>query len=87
MQKAPRSIFFHCFAIFFERGRADARQFRCASRPVQASLIHHRAVAFARAGQGVHLVDNDRATAESEAAVDRRALVHFEVNLQIKSSL
>lgn len=56
-QEAPRGIFFDMLAIFFKRDRADSMQFRRALRPVQANLAHHRAVAFARADQGVHLVD------------------------------
>ena len=52
-----RGVLLDMLAIFVERGRADAVQFAAGEGGLEQVRRVHRAFAFARADQGVHLVD------------------------------
>ena len=52
-----RGVLLDMLAIFVERGRADAVQFAAGEGRLEQVGRVHRAFAFARADQGVHLVD------------------------------
>ncbi len=58
-----RRVLFDMLAIFVQRGRADAMQFAARKGWLEQVGGVHRALALARADQGVHLVDeqDDRA--------------------------
>ena len=50
-------VLFHIFAVFIQRGRADAMQLTPGKRGLDQVGGIHRAVGFAGADKGVHLVD------------------------------